>query len=100
MRDARAFGAELEALDRVLRQLGRVPFETAHAGGGVGKLIAPVKAVGVDVGTVGRGVRAEKRIAVLDAGTVGHALKQRGVAVVLELRLREAAEGLVNIVRR
>ena len=100
MRDARALGAELQALDRGLRQLGRVPLETAHAGGGVGKLIAPVEAVGVDVGTVRRRMRAEKRIAVLDAGTIRHALKQRGVAVVAELRLREAAEGLVNIVRR
>ena len=32
-----ALGAELQALDRGLRQLRRVPFETAHARGGVGK---------------------------------------------------------------
>ena len=101
MADAVALGAELQAFDRGLRQLGRVPLEAAHARGDIGEIAAQIEALAVD-GLAFRPVaRRQTGIAVLDAGFIRHALEQQAVAAVaVEQRLRKAAEGVVHVVRR
>ncbi len=71
-----ALGAELQPIDRGLRQTRRVLLETAHPRGGVGKVAARIKPFGIDCVAFRQIARREARISVLDPRLGGHALKQ------------------------
>ncbi len=101
MRDAVAFGAELQTLDRGVCELWRVALETAHASCDVWEIAAPIETLAVDRFAFRAVARRQAGIAVLDAGLVRHALKEQATAAVAgKQRLGEPTEGVVHVIGR